>query len=344
MNKKSQLQFAQRCAVLLESGISLSETLSIIIRMEKSKSHLKAFSLLQESVLKGASLSKSILSAKIKCDPTLIAMITYGESAGILALSLRQAGEIMEKKNELQKKLIGTLIYPAFIALATVGMTLFLVMYIFPKILPLLSSMDITLPLLTRAVKKMYEFLIQYGLWAFIFMATGAGIFWYVYRKNKEVRYKIQIILLVVPLIGDGLKKYFICIQCRSAGILLDCGQTLPAILEQAALSSTYEPYKKAWQLAIHEINRGISLSEFLHSLKGLFPSIVPDMLSIGEKTGTLSSMFHHVSRMYDKELDDFIKQLSTLIEPILMIIMGLIVGSVALSIILPIYEITNHL
>ncbi len=346
MNKKSQLQFAQRCSVLLESGISLSETLSIIIRMEKSKKRLLIFSSLREKVEQGVSLSKSIILTKAKFDPLLVSMIAYGEISGILALSLKQAGEIMEKGNIIKKKIIGALIYPAFIALATIVMTLFLVMYIFPKIIPLFVSMNITLPLITRVVRKIYELGLHYGLYAGLSVIIGGAVFYYFYAGKKQAvfRHKIQIVLLVIPILGQVLQKYFICIYCRSTATLLDCGQSLPMILEQLVTASTFDPYRKAWRFSRGEIERGISLSESLGSFKTIFPSVVVDMLCIGERTGSLAMMFHHVSQMYEQELEDFIKQLSTSIEPILMIFMGLVVGSVALSIILPIYEITNHL
>ncbi len=346
MNKKAQLQFAQRCAVLLESGISLSEVFSIIIRMEKSKKNLATLSSLQEKIERGVSLSKSIALTKAKFDPQLVSMIAHGEASGILAVSLRQASNMMEKGSGIKKKIIGALIYPGFIAFATIGMTLFLVMYIFPKIIPLFSSMNITLPLITRIVRELYELTLHYGLFMVIIMTLGYAIFHYLYfyKKNIWLRHRIHIILLTAPLIGNVVQKYFICIYCQSAATLLECGQSLPTILDQLATSSSFSPYQKAWRFTRTEIERGISLSDSLRSFPTIFPTIVPDMLSIGERTGSLASMFHHVSRIYEQELEDFIKQLGTSIEPILMILMGLIVGSVALSIILPIYEITNHL
>lgn len=346
MNKKTQIQFVNRCAVLLESGISLSETLSIIMKMDRKKSKKRENILekIKESVEKGVSLGKSMQSTKVSFDPTLISMISHGESSGILALSLRQAGEIMEKRSELLKKIVAVLIYPALIASATLAMTLFLVMYIFPKILPLLSSMDVELPLLTRVIKRLYEFLFQYGIWISLTLIIAFGIFIFFYRKKVELRHRTQIFIISLPGIGLVIQKYFICSYFRSAGTLLECGQVLPAILEQCIAASTLEPYKRALQISKKEVREGVSLSQSLRSFETIFPPIVPDMLSIGERTGSLASMFHHINRMYEQDLDYLIKHVSASIEPLLMIAMGLIVGSVALSIILPIYEITNHL
>ncbi len=330
--------------MLLESGISLSETLGLVINLEKSKKRLMALGVMKKHVEQGLTLSKSIALAKLKFDPTLLSMISFGETSGILAGSLRQALLILERGNQIQKKLIGALMYPAFIALATVGMTLFLVMYIFPKIIPLFTSMNIKLPLLTQAVQFIYFALLKYGIWMILGLMVAGIIFIYFYLKKKRFRSKVQSLLLTLPITGQLLQKYFISSDCRSIGTLLECGQTLPIILGQIAGASTSEIYKKCWKHVEAETMRGISVSVALRSFKSFYPSIVPDMLSIGERTGSLSSMFLHVSRMYEEEIEDVIKQLSTVIEPVLMIAMGLIVGSVALSIILPIYEVTNHL
>ncbi len=344
MNKKRQIQFAQRCSVLMESGISLSESLSIIIRMENSKKQKMEYENIKKSIDKGISLTRSVSILKISFDPILISMITYGESSGILALSLHQAGEMMGKGGEIKKKIVGAMIYPMFIALATIAMTLFLVMYIFPKIIPLFSTMNIDLPLLTRIVKKIYELLVQYGLWGLISFFIITTILYFIYKRKKRLRMIAQSIILRIPLIGSIIQRYIICNQCRTIETLLDCGQTLPPIILRLAPSSPMDIYRSSWSISHTDILRGIALSDSLRSFKTLFPSIVPDMISIGERTGSLSIMCRQISKMYEQELEDFIKHLSTSIEPVLMIAMGLIVGSVALSIILPIYEITNHL
>ena len=344
MNKKSQIQFTHRCAVLLEAGISLSETLFIIIRMEKSPKIAKIFSFIKDNVEKGVSLSKSIsLSGAIFNSP-LISMIAYGESSGILALSLRKAGEDMKNNDEMKKKMAGALVYPSFISLATIGMTLFLVMYIFPKIIPLLSSMDVDLPFLTRILKELYEYLLDYGMWTFFFLVVLFSLLCFLYKKKNIIRFKAQITILTLPIIGEIFKKYFLSHSFHSAGTLLEYGQSLPSILGQLSLSSTFEPYKKAWNICKSEVMKGVSLSQCMNSFQTLFPSMSINMISIGERTGNLSSMFSHIGSIYDEELEIFIKAFGVVIEPLLMICMGLVVGSVALSIILPIYAITNHL
>ena len=344
MNRNRQIQFIDRLSSLIDSGISMEEALTIIINMESIHKIRKIIIEIREKVRKGISLSNSMHSSYKSFDPILLSMISYGEYSGALSLSIKQAKDILEKSKNIKKKIIGALIYPSFIAFATIAMTIFLVIYIFPKIMPLFIGMNIKLPLLTRFVRKIYEYSIHYGLWISILFILIILFFSYLYRKKHYIKYNIQKLLISLPIFGEIMKKYSLSINCRSIGTLMEYGQSLENILKQENNFIILEPYKKSWIKARTEILTGITISEYMNNDRSLFPTLVPDMLSIGEKTGTLGIMFGNIARIYDEEIDSFIKQISSFIEPILMIFMGIIVGSIALSIILPIYEITNHL
>lgn len=297
-----------------------------------------------KEVDKGISFSKSIYISMAGFDKSILSMISYGELSGVLAFSIKQTVEIISKKDEIKKKIISSLIYPLFIAIATIGMTLFLVLYIFPKIIPLLSSMNVKLPLLTLAIKRLYELLYSYGIYISISMIFIIGIFLFLYKKIRSIRILIHSLLLKIPILGEFLKKYSVGSYFQLFSMLFENGQSTQNIITQSYSSAIFEPYKRVWSNSIEFIDKGIPLSEFMSKNRIVFPSMVIDMVSIGEKTGTIGLMFGNISRAYNEEIDLFIKRFSSLIEPALMILMGIMVGSVALSIILPIYELTNHL
>jgi type II secretory pathway component PulF len=343
MNKKAQIQFVHRLAVLLESGVSLGEAMEILQDLE-SKKNIYIIQKIKEEVSRGMSFHRSICATGIKFDPVLLSMISIGENSGILASSLRQAISLKEKSSVIKRKLIGALIYPMFIGLATIAMTLFLILYIFPKIIPLFSSMNITLPLLTRIVRGLYALLATHGVVILVVLIFFIFIFIFLFKRKRCFRRKVEHFALMMPGLGILLQKYHITSFVRSIGTLLECGQTLPLILRQLSDGSVSEVYKEVWSRVEKQTERGVQLSVSLGVFKRYVPRTVTDMLSIGERTGSLSTMCLHVSRMYEEELDTFCKQLSTMIEPVLMVGMGLIVGSVALSIILPIYEVTSNL
>ncbi len=344
MNKNRQIQFIEKIGNLMDSGISIEETLSIIINMENNKKDKNSINKIRESIMKGIPLSKSIILSGIKFDQILISMISYGESSGLLSSSIKQAKEIGERSKDLKKKIIGALVYPSFIAIATILMTIFLVMYIFPKIMPLFTSMNIKLPFITILVRDIYKYSLNYGLYTFIFIIIMISISLFIYRKSYFIRFNIQKLFISLPIIGEIIKKYCLSLNFKSIGTLLDNGETLANILSKTKDIGILLPYRESWNIAYQSILKGITLGEFMKDEKKLFPIMVSDMLSIGERTGNLGNMCKSVSKVYEDELDSFIKQFSSFIEPILMIFMGIIVGSIALSIILPIYEITNHL
>ncbi len=344
MNKNKQIQFIEKLGNLMDSGISMEETLSIIINMEYSKKDKKTLEKIKENIIKGIPLSKSIVSSGIRSDPILISMISYGESSGLLSSSIKQAREILEKSKDIKKKIIGSLVYPSFIAIATILMTVFLVMYIFPKIIPLFISMNIKLPMITRLVKKIYEYTIHYGFYTTIFISIIIFLVFYFYKKSYSFRFHLHKVLISSPIVGEIMKKYCLSMNCKSIGILLDNGENLASILSKAKYLGILLPYSESWNMAYKSVLKGIPLSEFMRNEKTLFPNMTSDMLSIGERTGTLGNMCKSVARIYENEIDSFIRQFSSFIEPILMIFMGIVVGGIALSIILPIYEVTNHL
>ncbi|MES3031341.1 MAG: type II secretion system F family protein [Patescibacteria group bacterium] len=343
----NQLNFTQRLSLLLDAGISFAEALRILRGIEKVAKKQRAYDVLIEDTLAGVSLSKSLAQRKISFDGTLRALIETGESSGSLALCLRQAFQYLEKKNELKKKVIGSLVYPMFIICATIGMTLFLILFIFPKIIPLLTSLNITLPLITRLVLGFYHFSISYGLWTILGGGVALSVLIFLIQRYEGVRFLFHRLLLSLPLFGRLIQIYTLSSLLSTGHILLSSGRSLHDVLLFSQSSSKNILYKKAFGEVAQECLEGVSLAEAFsrYSVKPeLFPPLLINMVMIGEKTGNLSQILLHTGKLYGEEVENSLKKFSALIEPLLMVLMGLIVGSIALSIILPVYEITNHL
>lgn len=339
-----QLFFAQRLSLLLDSNISLSESLLIIKNMESSIHRKRVLDVLILDINNGLTLSKSMKNSGIHFNPILITLISSGESAGYLSNTLLQAYKYLEKKNELIKKIINILIYPFFIIIATIFMTLFLVLYIFPKILPLLGSMNIKLPLITRMVKAFYEYSMMYGLWMVSGLILSIFVSILILKKSLYLKRILHSIILSIPILGIYFKTYYLSLVCNMGKILLTSGRSVSEMLLFSKDSIRNISFKNAFEQMHTRSNQGLSLSNSMRAYPSLFPEFIINMCSIGEKTGNLSTMLEHSGEIFEQDLDNFFKRLSSLIEPVLMILMGLIVGSIALSIILPVYEITNHL
>jgi type IV pilus assembly protein PilC len=341
---QDQIFFSQKLALLIDSGISLSESIEIIRDMNNKKKQRIVFDFLVQNIQQGISLSKAIILSGAKFDQLFISLVQTGEYSGSLVSALQYIHQNLDKRNELQKKVITTLIYPAFIMFATIAMTLFLIMFIFPKILPLLDSLHIQLPFLTRLVKALYINTIAYGLQTGIALLIILSIIILLINKIYIFRKVYHYILLKIPLINSYLKLRIITSICSTNEMLLSSGVSLYSAHDFSYESTKNIIFKKAFKEIRAESRKGISLTNSLNKFNHLFPSTLIQMCSIGEKTGNLAIMFGHTARIFEQDMDILLKRFSSLIEPVLMIAMGVIVGSIALSIILPIYEITNHL
>ncbi|MDO8430746.1 MAG: type II secretion system F family protein [Candidatus Taylorbacteria bacterium] len=345
MNKKiNQIFFAQRLSLLLNSGISIVEALSMMKNMERGDHVKKLYEVLVKDIEAGVSLSKSIKNAGIKWNNLLITLIQNGEEGGHLAVALQEAHAHLEKKNEMKKKIVSALVYPSFIVLATICMTLFLILYIFPKIIPLLSSLDISLPLITRIVQGLHYFLVSYGIWfgsCIVVICVGINL---LLKKNINIRHYYHSLLLSIPIIRTSIKIHNMSSVCSMGEMLLSSGKGLPDMIIFSRESQKNLVFKEAFALIYIESMQGVSFSTSLRRYGNLFPPLLIDMCALGERTGNLGLMLGHCSRIFEQDMDNALKRFSSLIEPVLMVFMGLIVGSIALSIILPVYEITNHL
>ncbi len=339
-----QIYFAKRLSILLESNLSMLEALKIMKSMENEAYKIKIYDNLINDCEIGISLSKSLLNLNLKLDSLLITLIKNGEQGGTLVLSLSQISRNLEKRNELMKKMISTLIYPAFIFIATIFMAIFLVMYIFPKILPLLNSLNIQLPFLTRLVKFLYEFGISYGLYVATLSLLIIFSFKFSYKRFDIFKFNIHKILFKIPILSNYLILDINSFLCNIGEILLSTNRSLSDLHLFNRDTTTNLIYKKIFNQIYNESLIGISFTKSISKYPKFFNKIMINMCNIGERSGNLSEMMGHCSRIFEQDIDTFLKRFSSLIEPILMIFMGVIVGSIALSIILPVYEITNSL
>ncbi len=337
------LLFIRRLSMLLDSGISLREAFLILSHMESSLSRKKFYTSCRESIERGVSFSKSIEGTGVKFDPLLLTLIEHGESSESLVSALRHAHVYLSKKHQLRKKIIGSLFYPLCIMVATILMTLFLILYIFPKIEPLLGSLNIQLPLITRIVQGIYHGLVSYGIITFLTGICFVVVSRILISRIHSLRYYIHLLFLSIPYIRTYIKGYVMARLCLSSSMLLSSGRQGFFALSVFSNHSSHMVYKKIIHDMSDSMIRGVSLYQACMKYEKYIPPLLIHMISIGEKTGTLADAFKYSGEMFESDIEEATRVMSSLMEPLLMILMGLIVGSIALSIILPVYEITNH-
>jgi type IV pilus assembly protein PilC len=344
LSLKDQTHFIKRFAFLIKAGIPVVECLHILREQAKSKSHARVLEKIIDDIANGRTLSKSFAKFPHLFNDFAIYIIKVGESTGMLNENLSYLADELKKKHALKRKVVGAFIYPAVITAATLGITIFLMVYLFPKLIPVFTSLHVQLPLPTRIIIASSAFLSKWWLWCLLGFILVVVLFVAALRQNARFHFLFDRACLKLPIIGTVIRYYNVANSSRTLGLVLKSGVPFSEALPITAETAANLVYKKEWNDLTAVAIRGEEISTRLRARQMYFPDIFAHLITVGEKSGTLSDTFAYLSEMYDNEVDDFTKNLSTLIEPVLMIFMGVLVGFVAISIIAPIYSITQNL
>lgn len=344
LSAKEQMFLVKRLSFLIHADVGLLESLEMIRAQTRKVSQQKILDSLIKQVSAGISLSASMATFGDMFGEFAMNIIRVGEMSGILAENLEYLADELKKKQNLKRKMIGAFIYPAVVTIATLGITAFLMIYLFPKIMPVFASLHTKLPVSTRMVIAASFDFQHYGLW--IVLAILIFIFSYFILRKKVLKFRLLTdqFLLKIPIIGTAVQYYNLANFTRTVGLLLKSGLTLSESLPVATQVTENLAYRREFRQLARIVNRGGSLSEQLRNKRRLFPDIVVQITSVGERSGNLSHSFIYLSQLYEGEMEEFTKNLGTIVEPVLMIVMGVIVGFIAVSIITPIYGITQSL
>jgi len=341
---KEQTFFAKRLSFLIQATIPMLDSLNMIREQTTSRRYARVLDSVIRDISQGQNLSTSLKKFPRTFGEFAINIISVGEATGILSGNLVYLADEMNKKHILRRKIIGAFIYPIVVTIATIVITVFLMVYLFPKILPLFASLDMELPLPTRMVMAASDFLIHYGVHAFIGIVAFTMLFRLCVRRSAWMRYKVHRTLLRLPIFGNVVRSYNLANISRTMGLLLKSGITLTESLQITARTVTNVAYRQELNGLHTTVSRGERISTHLKRNKKLFGDVLPQLVAVGERTGNLPDSLIYVSQLHEGEVDDFAKNVSSIIEPALMVMMGFVVALIAISIIQPIYGITQHL
>jgi type IV pilus assembly protein PilC len=344
LSTKEQAFFAKRLSFLIRAGIPLLEGLHMIREQTISKNYGKILNFVIDDVSNGQPLSGSLSKFNNVFGDFAINIIAVGESTGILSENLTYLADELKKKYQLRKKVVGALVYPVFITIATLGITGMLTTFIFPKIMPIFTSLNVTLPLSTKIIIFTSNFLINWGVFVVLGFIIAFFAFLFTLKKSKKFHFLFDRLVLKLPFVGTMIQNYNLANISRTLSLLLRGGMTLSDALPIVGKSTANLVYRGEFETLSTVVSRGEKISTHLQKHRKLFPDVFSQIVSVGERSGNLSETLTYLSDMYESEVEDSTKNLSSLIEPILMICMGLIVGFVAVSVITPIYGITQHL
>lgn len=335
------IQTAKNLSAMLSAGLSISRALSVIERQSSNK-NLKAIATgLSEAVRKGASFHESLASYPRVFPEIFVAMVRAGEESGSLSESLTAIALQMERSEELRRKIKGAMIYPAIVITAIVIVAILMLVYVVPTLTSTFTSLGVQVPLATRVIVAMSNFMVAnvsivfFGLIAFIIAAIAF------IRSNIGSRIMLGT-ALHVPVIGELVRETFAARASRTLSSLLTAG--VP-VLEALAITKEVvhaEVFASVVAEAEEHVRRGELLSTSFSEHSTLYPILMSDMLAVGEETGKVAEMLKQIAEFYEEDVSQKTKDLSTIIEPILMLVIGAVVGVFAVSMIAPIYQLSS--
>ncbi len=338
---RDQVNFARYLAVMLDAGIPLHEALGVLEVQIEDPSLRYVLQTAIADLGDGLPLHTSIAKFPKLFDVFFINSLGVGEQTGTLASTLRYLAIQLEKSEDIRGKVRSALLYPTIVFTGALGIGAYLAFFMLPKILPMFTTLNVTLPPTTRALLAISGWLTAYWPWFIgivIAVVVGGGALF----RIPRVRFAAYSLLLRIPVAGRLVQNLQTAKFSRILGTLLTSGVTIVTALNVTADSTDNPVYKKELLLIAREVEGGKTIGDELRLHERLFSRTTTSMVGIGERTGKLSDSLIALAEFTEREVDAMTRNLSTLIEPLTLIVVGLLVGFIALSIITPIYQITQ--
>ncbi len=334
------VNMTRQLSTMITAGLSLIDALSLLQDQSKPAMRKIISQLLKD--IEGGSTFAQALEEHEEFSRIYIHLVRAGEAAGVLDEVLKRLAENLEKQKEFRGKVRGALIYPAIVVTAMVVVVAVMMIFVIPKLSEMYKDFGADLPFMTQLLIGISTFFSKF--WYVIAVVIAGGIFllrsW---KKTETGEKKIDEAILKLPIFGVLKQKIILTEFSRTLSLLLGAGISLLQALDIVRDSIENSIYREALQEATDQVEKGASLSDALSRFK-VFPSLIQQMISVGEETGRLDEVLLKVSRYYETESEQAVKALTTAIEPILMIVLGVGVGLLMVAIIMPIYQLTSQL
>ena len=328
---------------MLTAGLTISRALTVVERQSSNPRLKGVVKRIVERINQGDQFNEALKEFPEVFDDLYVAMIRAGEESGNLAESLQTLAVQMERSSTIMKKVKGAMIYPTIVIIVMVVIGVLMMIYVMPQITGVFKGMDKDLPATTTFLIWMSDFLVEYTLFAIGGMIGGVVGFLY-FLKSKWGKIATSWIIPKLPVIGTLAKETNSARTARTLSSLLNSGvDVLQSIrITEEVLQNVY--YKEILREAAARVEKGTALSETFIERKDLYPILVGEMILVGEETGQIAGMLGELAIFYETEVERKTKDLSTIVEPILMVVIGGSVGFFALALIAPIYSISDGL
>lgn len=338
---QEKITFARNLSSMIEAGLPVTRALAVMERQTKNKKLAQVLNDLSSDLARGESLSDSMKSKPDIFSPLFVSMVRAGEESGNLAGSLKVVSIQMEKTHSLAKKIKGALMYPAVIVCIMIAIGILMLIYVVPTLTSTFKDLGVKLPASTQFIIHLSDFLHYHYALAFggMLLVFGGGA---VFLKSKVGQIFADHALLRIPIVGPIVKEINAARTARTFSSLLSSGVDIVVAIEVTKEVVQNTLYRKVLTEAAAAIQKGEPISGVFVKNDNLYPIFVGEMMAVGEETGKMADMLLGVAVFYEDEVDQKTKDMSTIIEPLLMVMMGLGVGFFAISMISPTYSLVN--
>ena len=330
--------FTRQLAVMMKAGVPLLQSFDIVGKGHSNPSVARLLLNIKTDVETGSSLQQAFLKYPLHFDALYCNLIGAGESAGILDALLERLATYMEKTQALKSKIKSALFYPISIIAVAFLITAVIMIFVIPAFKELFEGFGAKLPAPTLVLMAISDVFVNY--WYLIFGGIGGGLytFFYFWKRSKKMQDSMDKLLLKLPIFGELIRKATIARWTRTLATMFAAGVPLVESLDSVAGAAGNAVYYNATKVIQREVSTGSGLAMAMQNT-GVFPSMVLQMCAIGEEAGSLDAMLSKVADFYEAEVDDAVAAISSLMEPVIMVVLGTLIGGMVIAMYLPIFK-----
>ncbi|MCW9054513.1 MAG: type II secretion system F family protein [Candidatus Pacebacteria bacterium] len=343
VREHEKIVVTRNLGAMIDAGLSLSRSLAVLERQTRNPKLKIVLSSLNRNIKAGGSFHGALGEFPKVFSPLFVSMVRAGEESGKLSYALSLIGRQLERSYTLKRKIRGALMYPSIIIIAMIIIGVLMLIYVVPTLTQTFNELGAELPKSTQAVIGVSDFLTHNTLLALLIPLALGGLF-YLGLRQPQGRRAWEFTYLHIPIVGPLVKEVYAARTARTFASLLSSGVEIVTAISITSDVMQNSYYREVLKRAEHDVQKGASLSGAFAENEHLYPILVGEMISVGEETGKLPDMLLRVAEFFEEEVEQKTKDMSTIIEPFLMIVIGTFVGFFALSMISPIYSLSESI
>ncbi len=338
IKEKDIALFTRQLSTMMRAGVPMLQSFDIVARGHDNPNMTKLLNDIKGEVEVGNTLEQAFRKYPQYFDPLFVSLVGAGEQAGILDLLLDRLATYKEKMLAIKGKIKSAMFYPMAVLAVAFIVTAVIMIFVIPAFKGIFSSFGAALPAPTLFVIALSDFVVKWGWVIFIVMAVGIYFFMQAWRRSPAVSAAMDRLLLRIPVFGELVRKASIARWSRTLSTMFAAGVPLVEALDSVGGASGNHVYLQATRDIQEEVSTGTSLAVSMQNV-GVFPNLAVQMTAIGEESGALEDMLAKVADFYDREVDEMVESLSSLLEPLIMVVLGVLIGGLVIAMYLPIFK-----